>query len=486
MIVDNAFIGIDVGTQGLKGVVLDARGRVHWSLTVPYPTLSPSPGWQEQEPHAWLRAYDEILQAIVQASLPVHYAGIGFTGQMHTTVVSDANGEPLRPAILWSDIRAASYGDDLEKTYGLPALMEITGNKPLSNFSLLRLLWIKEHEPQIYRRIRQVAVAKDWLRDHVTQTRRADVTDASGTYVFDVRRRKWASAWLDTLQLPQEWWGEPAESGEAVGALQRGPAALQGLPVVAGAGDQEASAVGTGLRAGRDMGISLGTSGVVFWPMTNFQSPPHPSVHAFCHADTGTWHWMSVTQSAAQSLRWYRDTFAPEASFADLDALARKSPAGSQGLQFFPYLQGERAPLMNAQARGTLMGLRPEHHAGIIIRSILEGVAFSVNHAAITMQGPESWRYDRLIATGGGAQSALWMQILADVFNHSVMVVDDPGAAVGAAWLASRHLNPQVGEIPLNVQRIIEPDADAPSYHAQFLQYQSMAEGLNRLWQGVS
>ncbi|MCY0909268.1 MAG: xylulokinase [Sulfobacillus thermotolerans] len=478
----DAYIGLDVGTQGMKGVVVDEAGSVLDTAYAPYPTQSPAPGWQEQNPQDWLMAYDEVLQRLMARHLPVVYRGIGFTGQMHTTVACGANGVPVRPAILWSDTRAAGYGEALEQRYGLDSLVRQTANKPLANFSVLRLLWMKDHEPEHYRTIQRVAVAKDWVRDQVTGTFMADVTDGSGTYLFDVGRRQWNWEWMHTLSIPRQWWADAVESPTVVGDLRRGPQALQHVPVVAGAGDQEASAVGTGLTNEGDLGVSIGTSGVIFWPRSGFSLPPHPSIHAFCHAVPGMWHWMAVTQSAALSLRWYRDTFAPTLSYHDLDQLAASSAAGSHGLLFFPYLQGERAPLMNAHAQGTLMGLRPEHRASDIVRAILEGVVFSLFHAWLMMKPAQKKSLERMVATGGGAQSTLWMQILADVFQIPVTVVDDPGAAVGAAWLARRAISGDVKELSLRVRKVVEPSQNQGVYAERFHAYRSMAMNLNGLW----
>lgn len=479
---EDAYIGLDVGTQGMKGVVVDTRGLVLRSAFSAYPTQSPAPGWQEQHPQDWLKAYDEVLQQLVEGHLPVRIAGIGFTGQMHTTVVADGQGHPLRPAILWSDTRAASYGAALEHRFGLEALLRITGNKPLANFSLLRLLWLQDHEPAVFAQIQQVAVAKDWVRNQVTGTFLSEVTDASGTYLFDVEHRQWATAWMKDLAILPEWWADAVESATVAGSLTRGPEQLLGLPVAAGAGDQEASAVGTGLTSERELGISLGTSGVVFWPRGGFSVPPHPSVHAFCHAVPQMWHWMAVTQSAALSLRWYRDALAPSLSYKDLDQLAVTSPAGSQGLFFFPYLQGERAPLMNAAAEGTFMGLRPVHTSGDLVRAVMEGVVFSLYHAWMVMQPAQQAPLDQMVATGGGARSELWMQILADVFRSQVTVVEDPGAAVGAAWLAYWALRGQSAVLPLNVRVTRDPSPDQTLYHTRFQEYRMMAEKLNAIW----
>lgn len=477
------YLGLDVGTQAMKAVVIDEAGRVLWSHAHAYPTTSPQPGWSEQNPGDWLDAYGRIMEALEVEVRSLDIRGVGFTGQMHSMVVSDDKGRWLRPAILWSDGRAAAYADSIRQQYGADRLRAMTGNELLSNFSVLALLWIREHEPRIYHRIHKVELAKDWVRNAVTGSFYTDVSDASGTYLFNVRERQWHRAWMDILCIPHAWWGRVAESTAVVGILTRGPKRLQGIPVVAGAGDQEASALGSGLRAGQDLGISLGTSGVLFWPTREFCPAPHRSVHSFCHALSGEWHWMSVTQSAALSMRWFRDAFYPKSSFEEIEGGAKAALPGAQGLFFFPYLQGERAPITNPSAQGTLMGLRPEHTWREVARSVMEGVVFSLFHAWLVMELDAPGNMDRIVATGGGTQSQLWMTMLASVFNHQIIVVDDRGAAVGAAVLALRGVDAaHAGEYTIPARNVVDSNDDTTTYSKLAKAYIQWAEGLNALW----
>lgn len=479
------YIGIDIGTHGLKGVVVDQEGNVIFSATETYPTHRPAVGWQEQDPREWLLAYDRVIDQIVSSRQcsDIHFAAMGFTGQMHSLVVCDAHGRPLRPAILWSDTRSAQYGSWLQNAFGLEEVQNSTGNRPLSNFSLLRLLWIKDHEPEIYSQIHQIFVAKDWVRYQVTGVMATDVTDASGTLLFDVQQRSWALDWIQHLGIPREWLGEVHESLRFCGEMQRGPIALHGLPVVTGAGDQAASAVGTALRPDCDLGVSLGTSGVIFWPMKAFSRSPHPSVHAFCHAFPDGWHWMAVTQSAAASMEWYLKAFSTTQTLAELDEDASAVPVASEGLLFLPYLQGERAPLMNVHAQGVFMGIGPHHHSAHFVRSILEGVAYSLKHSWQVMNGGSTvFSSARIIVTGGGAKSRLWMQVLSDVFGQPLVVVQAPGAGVGAAWLARMATTHSMESLPLWSKRIVEPSVHVSKYQDTYHQYVSTAEYLNEMW----
>jgi xylulokinase len=279
------------------------------------------------------------------------------------------------------------------------------------------------------------------------------------------------------LGIDPEWWGPVHESNTVVGELRQGPDALLGTPVVAGAGDQAASAVGTGLGDG-DLGISLGTSGVLFWSLPEFRPAPHPSLHVFCHAWPGTWHWMAVTQSAAASLRWYRDTFYPGQSFADVDREAMEVPAGSEDVLFLPYLDGERAPIMQPGARGAFLGLTGRHGRAHLARAVLEGVAYSLRHCLDSMTADSGVAPRRMILTGGGAKSTLWTQILADVMGAEIVVADDPGAAVGAAWLARDGVGGTHESYPLKSDRTVAPGPDSARYHEGYQDFRRTVDAL--------
>lgn len=470
------YLGLDLGTQGLKGVVVDEAGVVRWSAARAYATSSPRAGWNEQDPADWLEAADEVLAGAAASGHRIR--GVGLTGQMHTLVAAGANGQPLRPAVLWSDQRAAAYGRALEERYGRDHLLAWTGNLPLSNFTLLRLLWLRDHEPAVYGSIRRAAVAKDWLRAHLTGWWGSDVTDASGTYLLDVGRRTWRSEWMAEMAIDSAWWGPVVESPTPVGELTRAPDTLRGVPVVAGAGDQEASAVGSGLGEG-DLGLSVGTSGVLFWEVEAYRLPPHPSVHVFCHARPGRWHWMAVTQAAAASLRWLRDALFPDRTYAELDAVAAEAPAGSEGLLFFPYLEGERAPILRPQARGAFVGLTGRHTRAHVVRSVLEGVALSLRHCLEAMRSDTAAvRPRRAVLTGGGARSPLWAHILADVLGLEVAVADDPGAAVGAAWLARWGVDGEASPYPLRVRATFSPGPARDLYETMFARYLEVVGAL--------
>jgi len=271
-------------------------------------------------------------------------------------------------------------------------------------------------------------------------------------------------------------------TGDIVGTLRDVPPVLQGLPVVAGAGDQAASAVGSSLSPG-DLGVSLGTSGVLFWTLEAFEPAPHPSIHAFCHAWPGTWHWMTVTQGAAGSVKWLRDRFYPGASFAEVDAEAATVPSGAEGLVYLPYLEGERAPIMRPNARGAFYGLTSRHTRAHVARAVLEGVAYSLRHCLEAMRRSPQVAPRRVIVTGGGARSRIWLSMIATVLGEPLTVVEDLGAAVGAAWLARSGVTGRRDPLPLHVKDTVEPDADRGGYDAGWELYRAVVERLDPLWQ---
>lgn len=466
---ERRYLGIDVGTQGLKGVAIDPDGRAVWQDTIPYPTQTPRPGWNEQDPRDWERALITLLERADAAGL--RFGAIGLSGQMHSGVFSDESGEPLHPAILWSDTRGGELASELVRDIGEEALWERFGNYPLVNYTLIKCLWLQRHEPEVWRRVRHLQVAKDWLRARMTGAYAGEVADASGTYLLSVRERRWDVGWIEARDIDPEWLGPVYESGHVTGVNRLGPQAYHDVPVVAGAGDQPASAVGTGVVASDMLGISLGTSGVVFWPRDRFQAPPHASIHAFCHALADRWYWMGVTQAAAYSLTWLHQQIGRGQSFADLSAEAEAAPPGSDALIFLPYLNGERAPIANPDARGVWLGLSSAHGRSHLIRSVLEGVAMSLYDVVLTMAGAELPA--RIVATGGGIKSALWAQILADVIGRPIDIVEDPGSAVGAARLAQASDDPSVlNRLEPIVSRTVDPDQGRIAlYEDAFLRY---------------
>ena len=443
---DDVLLGLDLGTTSARAVLTARDGQILATHAAEYPMDTPQPGWAEQDPDAWERAAFEALGACVRAAPdPSAIQGIGLTGQMHGATLLDERDRSIRPAILWCDQRTGAQRQAIERQIGLAEVIARTANPPLEGFTAPKLLWVREHEPESYARIRRVLLPKDFIRLRLTDEVATDVADASGTALFDVANRAWSEAMARDLSVPLEWLPRAVESSEPAGALTAAAAEAlglpAGLPVAAGAGDQAAGGVAAGIVAEGDVLVTIGSSGVVFVASDRPRIDPAGRVHTFCHASPGTWHVMGVTQGAGISLRWIRDTLgARDADGGDpYDALTREafsSPAGSRGLVWLPYLQGERTPHLDPNARGVLFGLTTAHGRGDVVRAVLEGVGFSLRDGLEIIQ-ELGLPARRVKIAGGGARSPLWRQIVADVLGLPISLEpEDRGPAFGAALLA--------------------------------------------------
>ncbi len=443
-----AVLGIDIGTSGARAVLVDLRGRVLASCSSEYPLLTPRPGWTEQDPLAWWDAVAASVRAVLAGvdMRPSEVISVGLTGQMHGLVALDESGHPLRPAILWNDQRTAEECAWITGRIGASRVIALTGNPVLTGFTAPKVMWMRRHEPELYARIAHLLLPKDYARHRLTRELATDVSDASGTSLFDVRARAWSSEMLDALEIPSAWLPRAAESPEVVGTVTNEAAIATGLapgtPVVAGAGDQAAQAVGTGIIRQGLVSATIGTSGVVFAHLDQLEIDPHGRLHAFCHAVPGRWHVMGVMLAAGGSLRWLRDSFAEVWRRDEMDPYdsmtleAAATPPGAEGLVFLPYLTGERTPHADPFARGAFVGLTLRHRRGHMVRAVMEGVAMGLRDALDIVRGM-GLPVTQVRASGGGARSALWRQILADVFNTEVVTVSAPeGAAYGVALLA--------------------------------------------------
>ena len=433
---------------------MDAAGGVVSSGTEEHqPFASPQPGWAEQDPRDWWRACGIAVKKAFQKSPSIRaeeIACVGFSGQMHGAVLLDAAGEVVRPALIWCDQRTEKQSQELSAKFGADKLIRLTCNPPLTNFTLTKILWVRENEPQLWARVRHIMLPKDYVRFRLTGERAIDQADASGTLLLNVAKRAWSKEVLSGTNIDESFLPELYESPDVCGQLNAEGAAATGLkvgtPVVAGAGDQAAGAVGMGIVRAGVVSATIGTSGVVFAATDRPALDPRGRLHTFCHAIPGRWHVMGVTQAAGLSLRWFRDTFglaknAAASSGRDpyefLSEEAATAPPGAEGLLWAPYLMGERTPHLDPNARGALVGITPSHHRAHIVRAILEGVAFSLKDSfSIFEEMGVPVKQIRL--GGGGARSPLWRQIQADVYAHEVeLVAAEEGAAYGAAILAA-------------------------------------------------
>ena len=435
-------MGIDVGTGGTRALIIDAAGRIVASATEEHaPFASPQTGWAEQDPRDWWRAAAAAARgAIGQARAKADdIACVGLSGQMHGSVLLDEAGEVLRPALLWCDQRTDEQCRALTKQLGAQRLIELTSNPALTGFTLPKLLWTQQHEPQIWRRVRTVLLPKDYVRFRLSGDRAVDVADASGTLMFNVAERKWSSEMLAATGVSESQLPRVFESPEVTGVVSSEGADATGLrrgtPIVAGGGDQAAGAAGVGIVRPGAVSATIGTSGVVFAATDRPARDLGGRVHTFCHAMPGAWHVMGVTLAAGLSLRWLRDTF-PGADYDTLTNEAAAVPPGADGVLWAPYLMGERTPHLDPHARAALVGLAASHTRGHVARAVLEGVAFSLRDTFSIFE-EMNVPVEAVRLGGGGARSPLWRQIQADVYGYAVETVEaEEGAAYGAALLA--------------------------------------------------
>src|SRR5579875_2041861 len=376
---------MDVGTGGTRAVLVDEQGHVIASgVSEHAPFRSPQPGWAEQDPEDWWRAAQEAIHAALNASglKSSDIAAIGLTGQMHGAVMLDKEGRVLRPSLIWCDQRTGPQCDWLHEKIGRERLIELTCNPALPNFTLTKLLWVRDHEPEVFARIAHVLCPKDYVRYRLTGTFAIDVQEASGTLLLDVAHRRWSSEVARVAGIPESWLPEVFESPEVCAHISAEAAQLlgipQGTPVVAGAGDQGAGAVGMGILEPGSVSATIGTSGVVFAATAAPTRDPRGRLHTFCHAVPGRWHVMGVTQAAGLSLRWFRDTFSPCVDYNDFTTGAASIPPGSEGLLWTPYLLGERTPHLDPEARAAFVGIHANHTRDHFVRAVMEGVAYSL------------------------------------------------------------------------------------------------------------
>jgi xylulokinase len=446
-------MGIDVGTSGTRAVIVRPDGHVTGATTADHqPMRMPKPGWAEQDPEDWWQATIAAVRgALKQAHLQGgDIAAVGLSGQMHGVVCLDKSSLVLRPALLWCDQRSQVQCDWITSKVGADRLIKLVSNPALTGFSAPKLLWVRDNEPSSYERTTHFLLPKDYVRFRLTGEFATEVSDASGTLLFDVTHRRWSKELIEALHIDAQMLPRAFESPEVTGQITVETALLTGLkagtPVVGGGGDQAASAVGNGIVLAGLTSATLGTSGVIFAYTDLPKLDPQGRVHTFCHAVPGKWHVMGVTQGAGLSLRWFREQLgASEAWYARQtgeDAYnliikeAEKVPGGSSGLLFLPYLMGERTPHLDAQARGMWFGLTAAHTRAHLIRSILEGVAFSLRDS-LEIFKELGIPVEQIRASGGGSRSFLWRQIQADIYGKEVVTLrESEGSAFGAALLA--------------------------------------------------
>jgi xylulokinase len=437
------WLGIDVGTGGTRALLVNERGALQHAFTAPHEEIwMARPLWAEQRPENWWEAAQAAVRGVLaEAGVSgSEVRGIGLSGQMHGLVLLDAEDAVIRPALIWCDQRSQPQVDGINQWVGPDAVLGYTANPVLTGFTLPKLLWVRDNEPANFQRVQKMLLPKDYIRFRLTGEYASDVSDASGTALFDVVQRSWSYELAGRLGLDRSILPSVVESHCVTGKISRGAAVSTGLaegtPVVGGAGDQAASAIGNGIVEPGIVSCTIGTSGVVFADMATPAYDPLGRVHTFCHAVAGSWHVMGVTQGAGLSLQWFRNNLAHGTSYDQLTIEAATAPAGSQGLFWLPYLMGERTPHLDASARGGWIGLTARHTRADLIRALLEGVSYSLKDCLEIIE-KMGVPVESVRVSGGGARSAFWRQLLADVFGKRVVVLESQeGSAYGAALLA--------------------------------------------------
>ena len=483
-------LGLDVSTTGTKALLMERDGTVVGIAAAEYDFETPQPLWAEQDPELWWVAAQSTIREVLATTgrSADDVAAVGAGGQMHGMVLLDEDEQIIRPALLWNDSRTAAQGQAMLEAVGRERFIAITGNDALVSFTATKMLWVREHEPENWARARHLLLPKDYVRFRLSGEHALDVNDGAGTVLFDLQSRTWSDEVVQTLGLDPAMLPRTVEGPEIVGAVTEAAAAATGLragtPVVGGAGDQAANAVGMGAVVPGIAAMSVGTSGVIFVPTSGPSIEPDGRLQAFCHAVPGAWHLMGVTMSAAGSLKWLRDELAPDASWDELTALAEAVSPGAEGLLFLPYLSGERAPYPDPLARGAFIGLTVRHGLGHMVRAVLEGVAFSLRDvfALVSETAPDPLRELRI--SGGGSNSPLWRQIIADVLGVPLSLtrttegVATGGAilaAVGAGWYASV---PEASAAMVEVTSTTEPGPHAGAYDGAYAVYRSLYPAL--------
>lgn len=445
-------IGIDIGTSGTKTVLFDTKGNVIGSALKEYDIIQKNIGWAEQKPEEWWQATKASLTEIVEKTKidTACIKGIGLSGQMHGLVLLDKNGNVLRDSIIWCDNRTTNEVKQIEEIVGREKLIEITGNPAIAAFTLAKLLWVRNNEPETYAKIDKVLLPKDYIRYRLTGSLMTEVSDASGMQMLDIHKRDWSDELLQKLDINKDFLVKVVESHDITGYISEEVAKDTGLStttaVVGGAGDQAAGAIGNGIVASGDISATIGSSGVVFASTDSVVTDKEGRIQAFCHAIPNTWHVMGVTQGAGLSLKWYRDTFCKEEKEAAaekgcdvyeiLTDQAREVPAGSEGLMYLPYLMGERTPHMDPYASGVFFGIRGSHKKGHMVKAIMEGVGYSLLDCLEVMR-TYNMPVNTIKMSGGGGKSDVWRQIHADLFNMPVSTINvSEGPALGVAILA--------------------------------------------------
>jgi len=476
----DAFLGVDVGTSGVKAILVDAGGSVVASATTALTLSTPRPGWAEQDPEAWWRASVASIRRVVESAPGARVAGVGISGQMHSSVFLDRAGEVIRPALLWCDGRTTvECAEITERVGGEERLRDLAANPALEGFTLPKVLWLRNHEPDAFGRLSTVLLAKDYVRYRLTDALATEPSDASATLMYDTARLRWSGEIMGAMDLPESLLPAVGGSAEVLGRVTADAAGLTGLaegtPVVGGGADNACGAAGVGVVAPGEAVASWGTSGTVLAPMAEPHVDTGMRAHTFCHVVPGTWYLMGVVLSAGGAFAWHREQLARELAAAPnahqrLDEEAEAIAPGADGLTFLPYLQGERTPHRDASARGAFIGLTLAHTRAHLTRAVLEGVCFAMRDSVSILQelgvAPAE-----LLLTGGGARSPFLRRLQSEVYGLPVKTVNrEEGPAYGAALLAAvgAGVFPDVAAAAAATLARTEPERPDAAAHAAY------------------
>lgn len=483
------FLGIDIGTSGSRAVVIDENGKIITSANAQHEDFaSPQIGWAEQNPDDWWRACKEVIARVLQTVKAGEIGGISFSGQMHGSVFLDESDKVIRPALLWCDQRTEKQCQEITEKIGKERLIELVCNPAVTGFTFPKLLWLRENEPENWAKVKTVLLPKDYIRLKLSGDKASDVADSSGTLLFDVQNRKWSNEMLSVFEIDKKILPKVYESIEITGTVSESTANETGLkagtPIIAGAGDNAAGAIGMGIVGVGKVSATIGTSGVIFAVSDAPRLDLQGRIHTLCHAIPNRWHNTGVTLAAGLSFKWFRENFGDGKSYDELVNEAAKIPSGSDGLIWLPYLMGERTPHLDPNARAAFVGITASHTKPHFTRAVLEGVAFSLRDSLEIFQkiGVE---ISSIRLGGGGAKSPLWRQIQADVYQKPVEIIEaDEGAAFGAALLAGVGAGAwktvdEACEATIRVVETVEPNKDSfESLDKNYRVYQKLYSAL--------
>lgn len=489
-------VGLDIGTSGVKGLLVSETGEVVDNKSSSYEVDNPQAGWSQQNPEDWWEATIEVLKGLQKtaADKSEKIEGISFSGQMHSAVFLDSNDQVIRPAILWSDTRTSQECREIEELVGgRDNLIELTGNKALEGFTAPKILWLKNNEPANYNKVFSLLLPKDYIRFRLTGEKAMDYSDAAGTLLLDVKKKRWHPEILEKLEIDQDILPSLLESVDVAGYLTEEIERETGIPagtsVIAGGADNACGAVGSGMISEGQVMVSIGSSGVVLAPALTYQADPAGRLHLFNHAVPDSFYYMGVMLAAGQSLSWLKNNILPDDwDYEKLNARAKEIEAGSENLIFLPYLYGERTPHADADARGVFLGLSARHDRSHLARSVMEGVTFGLKDS-LELIKDRGIEIKRVRAIGGGARSRVWQQIIADIFNIPVdLLAVEEGPAYGAALLAGVgtgvfHSIAETDRELIKVEKTVEPrQAQAKKYQNIYSIYRSLYPTLQETY----